>query len=591
MPGDARPRGARSRLASLSTDRAGLLAVLLAPLIAVAALRAPLVNQLSYPDAWFYSGHGWQLATLIENFGFSYYSVRFPAILPIDWSSSVLGPVGGYLALRYAILVATGAVVYALFRRFASRPVAAATVVLLALTPFYLRGVLWDYTTYVMIPASIAAIAAWHLGTSRRARLGSAATAGGLVSVAMFANAVAFPVVFAIAMPEAVAALRGGRAEIVMFVQRGIAAIGGAIAVFLGGWLLYRLTLGGLSPGDLVEPTLNFLDDNERRAAPFQVPASEWLRSEPRVYAPVVVILALVIAMRGRILGTDVPARVAQAAVVYTGTLWAYRWLMTSSVIETWWAYSATAVTIVLGLGVLAHEWTRRGEEDSGARLAVAMVAAAAVTGVVIRLAGDGAVSFYDEVRTSTALLVALLLVTVAVAVVATSAHVGRATGAAALLAALVMMWGLTPAGKAGVANTGDFGASGTDEIRLYGASEELMDLVSRSEPDRQVLLLSDFTTEALFIGWSALPHQGGGIQDPFAQNPIDEPSAADLRMLRQPTTAEVVIVAETRREAAAAVAPMRAAGVAPRVIARGEWAGGRVHYVHVVLRNPGGGS
>jgi hypothetical protein len=35
--------------------------VLGAPFIGVLALRAPVINQISYIDGWFYSGYGWSL--------------------------------------------------------------------------------------------------------------------------------------------------------------------------------------------------------------------------------------------------------------------------------------------------------------------------------------------------------------------------------------------------------------------------------------------------------------------------------------------------------------------------------------------------
>ena len=108
-------------------------------------MRAPLFNNLAYRDPWFYSGYGWTLGHHVEIFGWFYYGVRFPVTLPIAWTTNLFGPVVGYVVLRYLILVVTGGVLYACFRRFSSRAVACTAVVLLAMSSFYLRMVLWDY--------------------------------------------------------------------------------------------------------------------------------------------------------------------------------------------------------------------------------------------------------------------------------------------------------------------------------------------------------------------------------------------------------------------------------------------------------------
>src|SRR4051794_19483709 len=69
--------------------------ILLAPLLGLVILRAPVINVLFYRDPWFYSGHGWALSHFVEVFGWFYYAVRFPANLPIGWSTDLFGAVAG----------------------------------------------------------------------------------------------------------------------------------------------------------------------------------------------------------------------------------------------------------------------------------------------------------------------------------------------------------------------------------------------------------------------------------------------------------------------------------------------------------------
>ena len=71
-----------------------------------------------------------------------------------------------------------GAFLYLAVRRFASVPVAAAAVCLLMLNPFFLRLMLWDYTTFVTLPCTIAGVALWYLGSTRTRALWTAFGAG-----------------------------------------------------------------------------------------------------------------------------------------------------------------------------------------------------------------------------------------------------------------------------------------------------------------------------------------------------------------------------------------------------------------------------
>ena len=92
---------------------------LLAPLVGVLLLRAPVLNNLPYRDPWFYPGYGAVArAATIEVFGWFYYAVRFHSVLPTGWAADVLARWAAACVLRYALLVATGAAVFACVRRF-----------------------------------------------------------------------------------------------------------------------------------------------------------------------------------------------------------------------------------------------------------------------------------------------------------------------------------------------------------------------------------------------------------------------------------------------------------------------------------------
>ena len=146
----------------------------------------------------------------------------------------------------------------------------------------------------------------------------------------------------------------GGQPSAVSWPRRGHGA-GRRRGVRIG---LSRLSvaLGGLSPDDLLRPTIKFLGENDKNAAPYRHPVGSWLLHEPRVWAPVLVSFALVVVLRGRLLAADLAARVAQFGVAYTAFFWLYRFAVTSSVVETWWAYSFVVVAAGPAVGVLLHE-------------------------------------------------------------------------------------------------------------------------------------------------------------------------------------------------------------------------------------------
>lgn len=566
-----------------------VLVVLLAPLLGVLVLRASLFNGVLYRDPWFYSGHGWALEHHVEVFNWFYYAIRFPVVLPISWSTAVFGPVAGYLVLRYLILVATGAVVYACARRFTSKSVAACAVVLLAMSPFYLRLVLWDYTTFVGLPASIGAVALWFLGAGPRRRLLTAAGSGALVGVAVFSNPVYGLLIPALFGVEAVAAARGGWGAIREFAARIAAAVAGAVVVFAGGYVGYRFYLGGFSPRELVQPTIDFIRANDERTTPFQVPARVWLQNEPRIYAPVIACLAIVVMMGRSLLANTLAARLAQVAVAYTAVFWLYRKLVTSAVIETWLAYSMTALTICFAAPLVLDAAQRKW--PASRVLLLSVVGATAAVTLVVRLLGATANSAYEAVGTHVALLVGLLVATVA-AIVAlrTTRRLWLGSLAAIAFATSMAVFGLAPARLSGSDETGVFSPRASAELDAYAAAHSLIELVrAEDQPTSRLRMWSTMRGIAGGISWADLPHLGGGIQD--VENPVALPqiTPAQLAQLMLPNTREILVLAEDPAVATGALPALRAIGLRPRSVRKGTWGDGRVSYQLIRVRGPGG--
>ncbi len=562
--------------------------VLLTPFVGVLLLRAPLVNALPYRDPWFYSGYGWSLAHDINVFGWFYYAVRFPVILPIAWSTAAFGPVAGYIILRYIILASVGGLLYACTRMFASRTVACVGVALLTLNPFYMREVLWDYTSFITLPCTIGGAALWYLGSGPRSgrvrMMATTAGAGAFLGAAIYANAIAGLVLPALFGVEAVASLRCGWRGITRFAVRVAVALVGAALVFLGGYLGYCIYLGVLSPHELIRPTLEFLRSGNKLLAPFQRPVHEWIKGEPRIYGPVLVSLAIVVVVGRSIFRNTVRARIAQFAIAYTTIFWIYRFTMTSSLIETWWAYNMTAVTAAFGIPVILDEVTRRLK--GSARLAAGgALVATGVTDLVIRSFSSTAIWCYNELRTHIFILALVLVASgaCAVAVARLHSHAGRCTALVALCV-LIAAITLTPAHYIGIDQTGEFSPDGKTELDGYQAAYDMNQLIAAKDtPEARVLLWSNLYGLA-DVGWTNLPNQMGGIENAEVPTPVPELNADELELLRYPTTSGVLVVSQSLNEVNSAAPALKQHGFDPRVERTGAWSDGKLHYALVML-------
>ena len=222
-------------------------------------------------------------------FGWPYYVDRFTVVLPIAVSTGLLGPVPAYLILHYVLMAGCGALLYLAVRRYASMPVAAAAVCLLMLNPFFVRLMGWDYITFVSLPCTIAGAALWYLGSTRSRALWTALGAGICLSAAIYANlgmALVLPALFGV---EGIAAIRGGRRDVTMFILRGCVMAAGALLLLIVGYLGYRAYIGSFQLKLMFQATIDFLGQLSQQAAQYRVAPAIFLRTDPHIYAPVLV--------------------------------------------------------------------------------------------------------------------------------------------------------------------------------------------------------------------------------------------------------------------------------------------------------------
>jgi hypothetical protein len=550
--------------------------ILLAPVLVVLALRMPLINQLHYADAWFYSGYAWVPRHHFAEFGFNYFAVRFPAVLSIGAFENVFGVDVGYVLLRYLLAVATATSIYALVRRFSRPSIAVSTALLLYLSPFFSRMLLWDYSYFVLVSAGAAGIALWWWADGRHAAW--TLLAGACLAAAVFAHGTFATVVLVLVLVELVAAIRTGDGALVSLTGRLALCVAASVGVFAIGWLSYLVLLGSVGPDDMLRPTIDFLRDNDRQVAPYVQPLDLWLLHSPRIWAPVVLSVALTAVLRGRLLGTDLPARIAQMCVCFTAFVWLFRFTMTSSFIETWWSYHVTVVVMAPAIGVLLHELATRRAHAT--RWAVAATAAAAATALIIRDLPWGVSAFYDSLNRDSALLLLGLAVALACALLL-AARRPNLVGAA--LVGLVVCSGImmyAPDVMDDRGGTGIFTEDGDQDWSGYSAGHEFVEFVRDHErrSDKVVLWYPSPSGYADIV-WADLPQHGQTLQPLLASEPLDTLTDLGFARLVQPQVGSVLVMSADPRGLQSARTALDDRGFATSVESRGRF-GHRLPYV-----------
>jgi hypothetical protein len=538
---------------------------------------------INYIDPWLYSGYGWALAHHVQFFGWPYYPDRFTVTLPIAVSTGLLGPVPAYLVVHYVLIAGCGALLYLAVRRFASIPVAGGAVCLLMLDPFFLRLVLWDYTTFVTLPCTIAGAALWYLGSTRTRALWTALGAGICLSAAIYANplsALVLPVLIGV---EAIAAIRGGRADVIALVLRGCAMVAGSLLVLVVGYLGYRAYIGPFQFKQMFQATIDFLRHNSQLAAVYQVAPSIWLRKDPQIYAPVLVCVGTVVILGRSLFSNTLRGRMAQFAVAYTLLCWVYRFAVTSSLVETYYAYDMTAVTAAFAMPAILDELGRRSVRTRWLVVAGVAVAATGLIDLVIRSMGGSAVDMFNYVDTHIVVLVCVLVACciAAALVVVLNRNAGRLI-AVAVFCAIAGAIALAPTPGQ---QTGEFSPFGTTlELDGYQAGYDMTQLIAKYDRPSSRALLWDDLDGLSSVGWANLPDEGGGLSTAFATPPIPMLTPSELDTLRLPTTTRVLALSESVAEVASAVPALEKHGLGPSLEAKGIWAGGHLHYALIKL-------
>ena len=551
----------------------------LAPLLVVLVLRLPLINQLNYADAWFYTSYAWAPKHDFAVFGWNYFSVRFPPILAIGAFQRVFGASYGYVLLRYLLAVACGSSVYLCVKRFASVQIALTTTVLLYLDPFFSRMLLWDYSGFLEVAAGVVGIALWYWSDDRP--LPATILSGIALSIAVFANALFGTMLVVLLLVEAIDAFRGGREGVLHYVARLLVCASSAVFVFLVGYLSYLKILGSLGPYELLRPTIEFFGENSKKSAPYQHPIGSWLLHEPRVWAPVVLSSALVATLRGRLFYRGTAARIAQLCVAYTVFLWLYRVLVVSAVIEQWFAYSLTVVVMVPAAGVLLNEIAR---DRSRVTRALAPCITFAIFAILIRDLTGPADDIYKRLSVHSWLVVVLIGLGLLAAVFTALRTRLQPAGLAALAAVLALM-SFAPSVLDGRGTTGIFVTNGAQEWTAYKAAERFVDIVQDYDsPSHRVFLWFPGEFGNVSLTWTDLPQDADTLNQVGVSESIDHLTPLGLARLQEPAVAYVMILAPNADEVMQGRLALARAGIETRMTRDGTLSEGVLHFALLLL-------
>jgi hypothetical protein len=559
----------------------GAAVVVLAPILIVVGLRLPLINQLNYADPWFYTSYAWAPKHQFAIFGWNYFSVRFPAIFGIGVFERVFGTADGYVLLRYVLAVVSGSSLYLCIRRFAAAPVAISAVMLLYLQPFFSRMLLWDYTAFLEVSVGLAGVTLWYWSTGRR--LAWTFLPGAALSIAVFANGLFATALLVLFVVEGVAAVRQGQRMTLNYGARlGISACA-ATCVFLIGYLGYLKILGSLNPYDLLRPTIKFLGENSKQSARYQRPVSSWLFHELRIWMPVVTSVGLVAMLRRQILEVGVKARIAQMCVAYTAFLWIFRFAITSSVVETWWAYSIVVVATAPALGVLLSELINR--PSTTRRLTVTAVGSFLAVALIVRNIQAPVGDFYRTVSEHSVLLVSMLVVGLALTVLIGVSRGTWRTGAIAIMFAVLAVISYAPSILDGRGTTGIFVRSGSQEWAAYTGAQRFLDVVQNYDsPSHRVFLWYPDVSGYVSMTWTDLPQDADTVNEIGVSESLDHLSPLGVARLKEPKVKYVMILYIRDSELSRARIALTQGGFAGNVVRDGYLVKGALDYVLLEL-------
>ena len=279
-------------------------------------LRAAAVSTPGYLDPWIYYALFQNFDYLYHAFYTAYYTSRLPWIIPGQVVHAVFPSVAAYFVLHVTFILAAGAAVYLLLRKFFGRTIALIGYALLLLNPIFYNAHSDDYPDGAQITYLLLAIAIALLSTESRRPILLMATSGFFAAAAIGTNL--FDTFFVAALAICYLVVVSVRPRFLQLLLRDALAFGAGGILLILAVGTYAKTKGG---------ELLFFMPSVRMAralstANWRLPGYDWMLKEPRVLAAVflVVIGAIVLLPWRREWRHDAALRVAAGLTVALAT-------------------------------------------------------------------------------------------------------------------------------------------------------------------------------------------------------------------------------------------------------------------------------
>jgi hypothetical protein len=320
--------------------------ILLAPVAAYAAFKMRIFNQAydGMIDPWFYTGYAQDPALLFNQSGWTYYSIRFPVIFLSHAFTQALGPMIGYVALRYLILVSVGALIFVWARRNFGLGVAVLSYLFLFCSPYFPRLLLWDYVQYLSIPLAFAGMLVWYMPTQRPALRGA-------IVGFLFASAIASHFFIA----SAVGIFMLVECQFLFRTQRPSVAVRQLLSMALGGIVCIAFGLAYMTMVYRVfDPMYVFsiLHGAVQAADNYTVAhSSSFLSWGTRIwygYVPVVLAVSAGMMLGREALGTSNHARAWQFACAFTAFYWFHQLVLGRFIVENLYYSFSLSIAVYL---------------------------------------------------------------------------------------------------------------------------------------------------------------------------------------------------------------------------------------------------
>ena len=326
-------------------------------ILGVAALaywwtRAPLYNPPGTIDPWLYTALFVNFDQMYGHFTHTYYASRLPWVVPGRIAHELLPVDAAYWTLHGLTFVGGVVALFILIRRYLGLAPAAVGAATLALSPMYWNAQYWDYIDGAALAYLLAAVCLGLPLANGWLRGGSLAAAGVFFAAAVTTNlfvaliAAIYPILYVFVQPPV-----GLRQRALMVLKDVVALIVGATALLLSLGLHARTNGGNFV---FFQPQIDLIRSGTLAA--YKVPGYEWLRTEPRLLAPIfLVAIAAPLLLFAR---SRPPFRFSIGATAglafLTASIYGWEFFAGGSVLEYAYYFSYFAISIALTTASIA---------------------------------------------------------------------------------------------------------------------------------------------------------------------------------------------------------------------------------------------